>query len=83
MNSTGGLSPTADRPVTDEERAKLTEAVKAQGCSRGKMKFGKKFKVDGATCANGKKHELEFDAEFKLIKKNLNDSLVRCAAAAS
>jgi len=49
LNSTGGLSPTADRPVTDEERAKPTEAVKAQGCSRGKMKFGKKFKVDGAT----------------------------------
>lgn len=63
----------ADRPVTDEERAKLAEAVKAQGCSGGKMKFDKKFEVDGATCANGKKYELEFDTEFKLIKKSLDD----------
>ncbi len=63
----------ADRPVTEEERAKLSEAVKAQGCSGGKMAFDKTFEVDGAMCANGKKYELEFDAEFKLIKKSLGD----------
>jgi len=63
----------ADRPVTEEERAKLSEAVKAQGCSGGKMTFNKTFEVDGARCANGKKYELEFDVEFKLTKKSLSD----------
>ena len=64
----------AERPVTDDERGKLVEAVKAQGCTGGKMKFDDgKFEADGATCADGKKYELEFDIEFKLIKKKLDD----------
>lgn len=63
-----------DRPLTDQERARLTEAVTAQGCSGGKMKFDDgKFEVDGAKCADGKEYELEFDAEFKLIKKEVDD----------
>ena len=49
------------------------EAVKAQGCSGGKMAFDKTFEVDGAICANGKKYELEFDSQFKLIKMSLRD----------
>jgi hypothetical protein len=29
----------ADRPVTDEERAKLAAAIAAAGCSGGKLEF--------------------------------------------
>ncbi len=62
------------RPLTDQERARLTEAVTAQGCSGGKMKFDDgKFEVDNAKCADGKEYELEFDTEFKLIKKEVDD----------
>jgi hypothetical protein len=67
----------ADRPVTDQERSKLTDAVKAAGCSGGKMEFDDdkgashpngKFEVDDAIC-DGKKFDLAFDPEFKLLKK--------------
>lgn len=72
----------ADRPVTDEERARLVEAVAAQGCSGGKMEFDTgssqvgnaqsgKFEVDDAICADGKKYDLDFDQAFKLIRKKL------------
>ena len=60
----------AGRPVTDQERAKLEEAVKAQGCSGGKLEFDdEKFEVDDATCSDGKKYDIDFDQAFKLIKK--------------
>jgi hypothetical protein len=63
-----------DRPVTDEERTRLTEAVKAEGCSEGKMKAEDGgFEVEGATCADGKKWDFEFDAQFKLTKKEIDD----------
>jgi hypothetical protein len=67
----------ADRPVTDQERPKLEEAVKAAGCSGGKMEFDDdksathptgKFEVDDAMC-DGKKFDLAFDATFKLLTK--------------
>jgi hypothetical protein len=62
----------ADRPVTDQERARLVEAVAAQGCSGGKMEFDNgKFEVDDAICADGKKYDLDFDPAFKLLKKKL------------
>ena len=66
-----------DRPVTEPELSKLAEAVKAAGCSAGKMEFDDdkdashpngKFEVDDAIC-DGKKHDLAFDVEFKLLKK--------------
>ena len=66
-----------DRPVTDEERAKLVEAVKAAGCTGGKMEFDDdkstahpagKFEVDDAMCGN-QKHDLVFDADFKMLSK--------------
>jgi hypothetical protein len=74
----------ADRPVTDAERARLVEAVAAQGCSGGKMEFDTsntpagstqngKFEVDDAICADGKKYDLDFDQAFKLLKKKLEN----------
>jgi hypothetical protein len=60
----------ADRPVTDDERAKLVTALQAAGCSGGKMEFDDgKFEVDNSTCADGKTYDLDFDASFNLIKK--------------
>jgi len=69
-----GAAMADDRPLTDQEKASLTQAVTAQGCSGSKMKFDDgKFEVDDATCADGKKYELVFDQEFKLIKKEQDD----------
>lgn len=63
----------ADRPVTDQERAKVVEALKAQGCSGGKIEFDdNKFEVDDAVCADGKKYDIDFDQAFALLKKKLD-----------
>lgn len=32
-----------------------------------------KFEVDDAKCSDGKTYDLDFDASFKLIKKELED----------
>ncbi len=70
---TAGPTLADKRPLTDQERARLTEAVKTDGCTAQKMKADDgKFEVD-ATCADNKKYEFEFDAQFKLIKKELDD----------
>ncbi len=64
----------ADRPVTDEERAKLVELLKAEGCSGGEMEFDDgKFEVDDARCANGEEWDFEFSRDFELIKKEKDD----------
>jgi hypothetical protein len=63
----------ADRPVTEQEKARLVEAVKAQGCTGGKMEFDDgKFEVDGAICADGKKYDIDFDQMFQMTKKKLD-----------
>ena len=62
----------ADRPVTEDERAKLQAAVEAQGCRGGDMEWDdedKEFEVEGAVCQDGKKYEFKFDAEFKFVEK--------------
>lgn len=62
----------ADRPISDSEKARLVEAVTAQGCSGGKMEFEDgKFEVSNAKCSDGKIYELHFDQAFKLLKKEL------------
>ena len=64
----------ADRPVTDEERAKLTALLDAEGCTGGEMEFDDgKFEVDDARCADGREWDFEFDRNFKLIKKDRDD----------
>jgi len=60
----------ADRPVTDQERQQLVAAVSAAGCTGGKFEHDDgKFEVDDAMCNDGLKYDLDFDASFKLIKK--------------
>ncbi len=67
-----------DRPITDQERPKLEAALKEAGCSGGKMEFDDdktaaqsngKFEVDDATCQDGKKYDLTFDPNFKVLTK--------------
>ena len=68
------LPARADRPVTEDERVKLTAAVAAQGCSGGKLEFDDgKFEVDDAKCGDGKVYDLDFDASYKMIKKKLEN----------
>jgi len=65
----------ADRPLTEGERAKVMEAVQAQGCTGGKMEYDeddRQFEVDDAVCADGKKYDLKFNAEFQFVRKNLD-----------
>jgi hypothetical protein len=65
----------ADRPLTEGERARVIEAVQVQGCSGGEMEFDeddRQFEVDDAVCADGKKYDLKFGADFQFIRKNLD-----------
>jgi Peptidase propeptide and YPEB domain len=62
------------RPVTEEERAKLVAALAVEGCSGGEMEFDDgKYEVEDAVCKDGKEYDLVFDANFKLISKELDD----------
>jgi hypothetical protein len=64
----------ADRPVTEDEKAKLSSAIAAAGCSGGRMEFDDgRYEVDKAKCSDGRTYDLKFDAEFQLIKKELED----------
>ena len=65
----------ADRPVTDAERARLADAVAAQGCTGGKMEWDdddREFEVEDAVC-NGQKYELKFDGDFLFRSKKTDD----------
>jgi hypothetical protein len=63
-----------DRPLTDEERVKLTAAMQAAGCSGGAMEADDDgFDVDGAKCADGRTYDLTFDKSFNLIRKDDDD----------
>ena len=69
------LPALADRPVTEDERAKLVAAIQAEGCSGGKFEMDEddqQFEVDDAVCADGKKYDLKFDMQMKLKRKNLD-----------
>jgi hypothetical protein len=63
-----------DRPPTDAERAKLTAAMQAAGCSGGSMEVDDDtYEVDDARCADGRDYDLKFDKSFNLIKKDADD----------
>ena len=58
----------AERPVTAEEREKLVAALAALGCTGGEMEFDDEaFVVEEAACNDGKSYNFEFDAEFKML----------------
>jgi hypothetical protein len=69
------LPALADRPVTEDERARLVAAVQAEGCSGGMFEMDEddqQFEVDDAACADGRKYDLKFDMQMKLKRKNLD-----------
>lgn len=69
-----GTALAADRPVTDDERAKLVSAITAAGCSDGKMEWDqgdKEFEVDDAIC-DGRRYDLKFNPDYSLKSKKLD-----------
>jgi hypothetical protein len=63
-----------DRPPTAEERAKLSAAMQAEGCSGGTMEVDDDvYEVDDARCGDGRTYDLKFDKSLKLIEKDLED----------
>lgn len=66
----------ADRSVTEAERTRLVPAVAAQGCSGGAMEWDEDdpgFEVEGAHCIDGRKYDLEFQADYTFKSKKLDD----------
>jgi hypothetical protein len=60
----------ASRPVTDAERAKLVAVITADGCSGGKMVWDDThFEVDEVVCSDGRRYDMKFDADFRLVDK--------------
>jgi hypothetical protein len=48
--------------------------LQAEGCTGGSMEFDDgKFEVDDARCADGKTYDFDFDASFKVVKKERDD----------
>lgn len=63
-----------DRAVNADERTKLAAAVTAEGCAGGEMEFDDgRYEVDDTQCGDGRQYDLDFDASFKLISKELDD----------
>jgi hypothetical protein len=59
----------ASRPVTAEERARIEEALKALGCSGGKVEFDDhKFEVERAASVDARTYGFDFDRQYKLIR---------------
>jgi hypothetical protein len=68
------VAQSGDRPPTDEERARLSAAMQAEGCSGGLFELDDDgYEVDDARCGDGRKYDLKFDKSFKLIEKDLDD----------
>jgi hypothetical protein len=66
----------ADREVTEAERSRLEAALKAQGCTGTKFHWDeddREFEVDDARCADGKKYDMNFAADYTLKSKKLDD----------
>jgi hypothetical protein len=66
----GGTGALADKPVTAAEAEKIQAALKAWGCSGGKMEQETEatgvFEVDDAKCTDGQ-YDVKFDRDFKVI----------------
>ena len=60
--------------MTEEDRIKLAMALAAEGCSGGEVEFDKgKYEIEAAMCRDGKEYDLVFDANFKLLSRELDD----------
>lgn len=63
----------ASRPVTEQERAKIEDALRALGCSGGKLGFDDdKFEVDDAACVDARLYDFDLDRQYKVIRMKLD-----------
>jgi len=68
--TTGGTFALADKPVSQADAEKIQAALKAWGCSGGKMEQETEatgvFEVDDAKCHGGQ-YDIKLDKDFKVI----------------
>jgi hypothetical protein len=66
----GSTAVLADKPVTPAEAEKIQAALKAWGCSGGKMEQETEatgvYEVDDAKCPDGQ-YDIKLDKDFKVI----------------
>lgn len=77
MTLTAAIARADDRDVTAQERQRIVQALNALGCSSfddAEYEIDKRrFEIDDAICADGRKYEIYLDANYQLIKKELED----------
>ena len=68
--TTGSTFALADKPVSQADAEKIQAALKAWGCSGGKMEQENEasgiYEVDDAKC-HGAQYDIKLDKEFKVI----------------
>ena len=68
--TTGGTFALADKPVSQADAEKIQTALKAWGCSGGKMEQETEatgvYEVDDAKCHGGQ-YDIKLDKDFKVI----------------
>ena len=68
--TTGGTLALADKPVSQADAEKIQAALKAWGCSGGKMEQENEatgvYEVDDAKCHGGQ-YDIKLDKDFKVI----------------
>ena len=68
--TTGSTFALADKPVSQADAEKIQAALKAWGCSGGKMEQETEatgvYEVDDAKCHGGQ-YDIKLDKEFKVI----------------
>jgi|KBSMisStaDraftv2_1062788.scaffolds.fasta_scaffold3009401_1 hypothetical protein len=68
--TTGGTFALADKPVSQADAEKIQAALKAWGCSGGKMEQETEatgvYEVDDAKCHGGQ-YDIKLDKDFKVI----------------
>jgi hypothetical protein len=65
----------AERDATPEERAKVVEALTAEGCPTvGEVELdGDYFEAEDVICEDGKYKEIYLDQDMNIVKKELDD----------
>jgi len=70
MLAAGGTAAVADKPVSPADAEKIQAALKAWGCSGGKMEQETEatgvYEVDDARCHDGQ-YDIKLDKDFKVI----------------
>lgn len=60
----------ADRPATEEERAKINAVLAAFGCVATDIEFDEddnRYEVDDADCSDGESYDMELNTRFEIV----------------